>query len=377
MRVMSRKPPAARRSSVACSSPPVAATSMSVVAASWGTWLTTATRASWCSGVTATTSAPSSETRVWIVENAAASVLCVGVSTHVDPTKRSALAPSSPSCSDPAIGCPPTKRAARSGRRRATSATTGAFTEPTSPTAGTPASRISATMAGTAATGTATKVASTPLDRRRDRARGLVERAHLLCPGHTFGIEVEAADFVAGAPQREPDRTSDEPGPDDRHPTHRLLREVVSERSCSFEVHVVQVVTSPVGVAVDQDADAPGHPAVDRELPGAEEGDVAEADALAAVAGNSDVRSSVAVKITLTRSSWSTALRARISFTSAWVFASISAWVFSSHVVAPRSARTFTRSEVSRGSRRITSRSDRLPGSTGVGEKGERSCPRT
>ena len=46
MRVMSRNPPAASRRSSACAVPFVAATSMSVVAASCGTWLTTATRAS-------------------------------------------------------------------------------------------------------------------------------------------------------------------------------------------------------------------------------------------------------------------------------------------------------------------------------------------
>ena len=37
----------------------------------------------------------------------------VGVSTHAAPTNRSARAPSMPSCSEPAIGWPPTKRAAR------------------------------------------------------------------------------------------------------------------------------------------------------------------------------------------------------------------------------------------------------------------------
>ena len=53
MRVMSRNPPAARRSRTACSSPPRLATFMSVDAASCGTWLTTATSASCSSGVTA------------------------------------------------------------------------------------------------------------------------------------------------------------------------------------------------------------------------------------------------------------------------------------------------------------------------------------
>ena len=45
-----------------------------------------------------------------------------------------------PSCSDPAIGWPPTNRAAASGRAASTAATTGPFTEPTSVTTRAPAS---------------------------------------------------------------------------------------------------------------------------------------------------------------------------------------------------------------------------------------------
>ena len=62
----------------------------------------------------------------------------VGVSTQVAPANRSASAPSRPSCSEPAIGWPPTKPAASSGRAGSTSATTGAFTEPTSVTTAAP-----------------------------------------------------------------------------------------------------------------------------------------------------------------------------------------------------------------------------------------------
>ena len=58
MRVMSRNPPAARRSITACSSFPALATFISVDAASCGTWLTTATSASCSSGATAIASAP-------------------------------------------------------------------------------------------------------------------------------------------------------------------------------------------------------------------------------------------------------------------------------------------------------------------------------
>ena len=53
------------RAAAACGAPPRAsvATSISVLAASCGTWLTSATSTSWCSGVTDTTSAPSSRTQ--------------------------------------------------------------------------------------------------------------------------------------------------------------------------------------------------------------------------------------------------------------------------------------------------------------------------
>ncbi len=85
-----------------------------------------------------------------------------------------------------------------------------------------------------------------------------------------------------------------------------------------------------------------GMPCGDVELLGAEQRHVAEAErARAAVAGNSAVRSSVAVKMMLTRSSCVERRCARsISFTSRCVLASISAFVSSSHVIAPRSARS-------------------------------------
>ena len=49
-RVMSRKPPAARRSRAACSSARSAATPIRLAAVRCGTWLTTATISSWCCG---------------------------------------------------------------------------------------------------------------------------------------------------------------------------------------------------------------------------------------------------------------------------------------------------------------------------------------
>ena len=58
----------------------------------------------------ATTSAPSEDTMDRTEANASSSVAAVGVSTHTAPSNRSASAPSTPSCSDPAIGWPPTNR---------------------------------------------------------------------------------------------------------------------------------------------------------------------------------------------------------------------------------------------------------------------------
>ena len=86
MRVMSRKPPAASRSIVGRSSSFALATSMSVEAASCGTWLTSATSSSWWSGVSVTTSAPRSRTTRSTCVYARSSVRAVGVSVHVEPT---------------------------------------------------------------------------------------------------------------------------------------------------------------------------------------------------------------------------------------------------------------------------------------------------
>src|SRR4051794_23661225 len=62
----------------------------------------------------------------------------------------------------------------------------------------------------------------------------------------------------------------------------------------------------------------------------------------AAVAGNSAVMSSVAVKMMLTMSSCVIALRSSIASTSVWVLMSTSSLVFSATVVAPRRARSLT-----------------------------------
>src|SRR4051812_26515444 len=60
----------------------------------------------------------------------------------------------------------------------------------------------------------------------------------------------------------------------------------------------------------------------------------------AAVAGKTACRSSVAVKMMLTMSSWCTPLRSMISRRSSWTRSSICSVVSASSVVAPRKART-------------------------------------
>ena len=109
-RVMSRNPPAARRNRVACSRAVSAARFMRVAAVRCGTWETSATRSSWRAAGNSTTLAPRVLTTDRTVANAPASVLAAGVRTHVAPSNMSGSDPSTPSCSEPAMGCPPTNR---------------------------------------------------------------------------------------------------------------------------------------------------------------------------------------------------------------------------------------------------------------------------
>ncbi len=132
IRVMSLKPPAARRSSAVWASVASVASPMRVAAVRCGTWETTATRSSCRSGASATRSAPRLAMTDWILEKAFGSVDDVGVRTQVEPANSSGSAPSGPSCSDPAIGCPPTKRGCE------ISETIGPFTPPTSVTTSSP-----------------------------------------------------------------------------------------------------------------------------------------------------------------------------------------------------------------------------------------------
>ena len=129
IRVMSRKPPAASRNRDRCSSARSRATVTSAAAVRCGTWDTTATSSSCREASIVSTSAPKESATSRTSWNAASEVLPLGVSTQTAPSKSEASAPSSPSCSEPAIGCPPTNLGS------STASTICRFTPPTSVTA--------------------------------------------------------------------------------------------------------------------------------------------------------------------------------------------------------------------------------------------------
>ena len=81
-RVMSRKPPAARRSRAPSCSAPALAAFIRVAATRWGTWETTATSRSWSSAESTRTSAPRLSTTPRSRSKAPRSVAGVGVRTQ-------------------------------------------------------------------------------------------------------------------------------------------------------------------------------------------------------------------------------------------------------------------------------------------------------
>ena len=319
---MSRKPPAASRSRTAWRSPLASATSISVDAASCGTWLTTATSASWCSGVTATTSAPT-----------------LG---HDCPHLGERLG----------IGA----LGRREHPRRADEEVGARAVEPVLLRAG---HRVATDEARARA-------------RARRLDRGDDGRLHRADVGHQPRAGVERLDHHVGdLPDRH--RDDDEVGAGDRFarrsrravstapaslarapraaswskprtsdPRRRSARPIeppirpvptratrhgpaMGPRYCgrssrsaarAFEVHVVQLLTRPVGVAVHEDTDATRHPVRNVLLLGAEQRDVVEPERGTRRARRElGVRSSVAVKMMLTMSSCVRSLRAKSSFT--------------------------------------------------------------
>ncbi len=155
--VMSLKPPAASRRRVASDVAASAARFMRAAAVRCGVCETRATSSSWRLGSTATGLAPSSFTNPWTSEYASPDVCWPGVSTQVAPRNRSGPAPSTPSCSEPAMGWPPTKRGCPTADTIVSLIPATSVTTPERPSASCWESTALATSA-TAPAGTAMKV---------------------------------------------------------------------------------------------------------------------------------------------------------------------------------------------------------------------------
>src|SRR5579863_6388617 len=270
-RVMSRNPPAASRRRTASCAAPSDAAFMSVAATRCGTWETTATSRSWSAGLRATTSAPSDETTPRTREKASRSVSGVGVRTHNALVKRSGSAPSSPTCSEPAMGWPPTNRGCP------TAWTTASFTPLTSVTTRSGrrawAPRSAPATPATAEEGVATKTSSasrsSPSSSRAPSSSAARVRAGSVSNPWTRQPRARSARPI-DPPMSPVPTTSARPGSDG---------EVIAKDLGAVEVDVAEVGRRPVGVDVQEHADAPGHGAEDRDLGGAEEGHRTEADA--------------------------------------------------------------------------------------------------
>ena len=274
MRVMSRKPPAASRSSVRVlvarrrSRRPSASTPR---AAARGSRARRARRDA--SGVTV------DDLGAEVAHHAqhractrARRCRAVGVSTQVAPTNRSASAPSTPSCSEPAIGWPPTKRADASRARRARPRRRPApFTEPTSVTTGAPASSAATTASAIAPTGTATNTRSAPRTASSSvGARSRRPRRAACARASRVVVAVEADDVVARArASASPTEPPMRPGADDRDPAgHGQSGRSSRSDARAFEVHVMELVARLLAVEVHQHPDRARHAVRDRRAPG-------------------------------------------------------------------------------------------------------------
>src|SRR5918994_1759665 len=181
-----------------------------------------------------------------------------------------------PSCSDPAIGCPPTNRAS------ATASTIDAFTDPTSVTRPGPAANAARASSATARTGIATKVtaasASSPTASRAPSASAREARAGSRSRPVTCQ-PTRRSRMPIDPPTRPVPTTTARPGSGGRpSTTSESARQVVAQVARTLEVHVVQLVAGDVGHQVDHHADAPGGAAIDVELACAHERHVAQAE---------------------------------------------------------------------------------------------------
>ena len=106
-----------------------------------------------------------------------------------------------------------------------------------------------------------------------------VEGAELERPRRPGRRRGRAGDVPAPRPQGQPDRAADEPGADDAARRGASAGQVVAQALGALEVHVVQLGRGPLG---RRGASAPGcssgRAAVDVELPGADQRHVAEAE---------------------------------------------------------------------------------------------------
>ena len=185
-----------------------------------------------------------------------------GVSTQVAPTNRSASAPSRPSCSEPAIGWPPTKRGRARAGRASTAATTGAFTEPTSVTSARAGVERRDHRVGDRADRHRDEREVGAGDRRRARsARERVDRAQLARARRRARRRGRSRRRRARAP-RARGRSSRRSGRC-RRARRDSAATVASARGRSsrrrpraLEVHVVQLVARPLAVEVHQHPDA-------------------------------------------------------------------------------------------------------------------------
>ena len=316
MRVMSRKPPAASRSSVRCSSPsPVGDVhqrrrrELRHVAHERDERVVVL-------GRDRDASAPSVRTSPRTARGTPRG-RCrpVGVSTHVAPTNRSASAPSTPSCSEPAIGWPPTKRADASGRAASTVGDDRRLHRPD--VGDEPPRRRRARRPRRSATrpdrhrddhevGAGDRVGERRRRPRRPRRARCARRPRL--GSRSKPTHVDARARASARPIEPPIRpvpTTRDPGRTVPQSGVALLREVVAERARALEVHVVQLVARAARCSSASSTRMQRrHAVVDRRAPGrTSSGTSPRPSARAAVAGNSAVRSSVAVKMMLTRSS--------------------------------------------------------------------------
>ena len=124
-------------------------------------------------------------------------------------------------------------RAAWSGARPATSATTPPFTDPTSVTKGTPASRSCTTTSAITPTGNATNAASAPAAASSTEVATEPTAPEFQRVRQPVTVAVEADDVMTEPGQRETDRAADQAGADDRDAHDYSGRSSRSERAPS------------------------------------------------------------------------------------------------------------------------------------------------